>query len=96
MLKNESVGTRTQDLRLKRPLLYLLSYTPMRLSGLVIYLLSIDTVNPAAAKTQKKRISFVLPATFFYCRRLINAEYKCKVCSARHFLGWWALPTLKD
>ena len=25
---NESAGTRTQDLRLKRPLLYLLSYTP--------------------------------------------------------------------
>ena len=26
--KNESAGTRTQDLRLKRPLLYRLSYTP--------------------------------------------------------------------
>ena len=26
--KNESVGARTQDLRLKRPLLYQLSYTP--------------------------------------------------------------------
>ena len=28
LTKNESVGTRTQDLRLKRPLLYQLSYTP--------------------------------------------------------------------
>lgn len=28
MKSNESVGTRTQDLRLKRPLLYRLSYTP--------------------------------------------------------------------
>ena len=32
-IKNESVGTRTQDLRLKRPLLYQLSYTP-KISGL--------------------------------------------------------------
>jgi hypothetical protein len=28
LYKNESAGTRTQDLRLKRPLLYQLSYTP--------------------------------------------------------------------
>ena len=27
-MRNESVGARTQDLRLKRPLLYQLSYTP--------------------------------------------------------------------
>ena len=36
---NESAGTRTQDLRLKRPLLYQLSYTPRCSKGFTIEIL---------------------------------------------------------
>ena len=50
--ENESAGARTQDLRLKRPLLYQLSYTPI---GRYIYTTNRTTLQGNSCNTVEKR-----------------------------------------
>ena len=60
-ISNESAGIRTQDLRLKRPLLYLLSYTPCQFAVTIDLLL--PAVNSFRSKNRDNRVDRTLLGT---------------------------------